>query len=116
MFATVNNAEVTVCVKALCKTFVEHSAGGLYSWEKNVFFSQFGTMFAKIMCWISSLNVAYLLRVHILALRSGLDFQEIAPFCQVEVQGGKWQASGWKSQTRALCRWQCPEGPECSLF
>lgn len=51
------------------------------------------------MCWIS-LNVAYLLKVHILAWRSGLDSQEIALLWQVEVQGGKWQGNGWKSQTR----------------
>lgn len=69
--------------------------------EKNVFFSQFGTMFAKIMCWISSLNVACLLRVRILAARSGLDFHETAPVCQVEVRGGKGRGRGWKSQTRA---------------
>lgn len=61
------------------------------------------------MCWIS-LNVAYLLKVRILAWRSGLDSQEIALLWQVEVQGGKWQGSGWKSQTRV-----CGDAVPCGV-
>lgn len=82
LVATLNNAERNVCVNALCKAVAEFRARGLYL--KNIFLPIWNC-FRKIAFQISSLNFTSFLKVHTLAPGSGLDFQEMAPLCQVEV-------------------------------
>lgn len=95
----------------LCKI----PGSGTSSPEKNYFSPSLQLILQN--CFLNFFSELHLLlEIIYLAPGMGFRFLEDGPLWQLEVQGGQWQGSEWKSQTGASEEGrQCPWEPGCSL-